>query len=96
MQKDGKLSNIFRFIDDPCFFNNDGFVNNSSYTYPDVLELKKENEDTCKASFLDFSIEVHERKFTTKLFDKKDVFPFYINRILIQIQYAISNTLRFD
>lgn len=44
------------------------------------MELKKENEDSCKASFLDFSIEVHNRKFTTKLLHKRIAFPFYINR----------------
>ena len=37
-----------------------------------------ENEGPCKASFLDLSVEVHDRKFTTNLFDK-DAFPFYIN-----------------
>lgn len=63
MQKTGKLLNNFRFTDDLCFFNNSEFEKNSNDIYPDVLELKKENEDTCKVS----STEVHDRKFTTKL-----------------------------
>ena len=32
-----------------------------------------------KASFLDLSVEVNNRRFTTKLFNEKDVFPIYIN-----------------
>ena len=45
------------------------------------MSCKKENEDPCKALFLDFSIELHDSKFTTELFDKRSVFPFYINRM---------------
>lgn len=33
----------------------------------------------CRASFLDLSVEVNNRKFTTNLFNEKDVFPIYIN-----------------
>ena len=45
MRKVGIFSNIFRFIDDLCSFNNDEFENNFDDIYPDELELKKENED---------------------------------------------------
>ena len=38
-----------------------------------------ENESPCKALFLNLSIGFHDWKFTTKLFDKRDTFPFYIN-----------------
>ena len=64
------------FIDDLCTFNNNEFENNYKDIYPDELELKKENEDPCKASFFDLSIEVHDSKFTTELFDKGMLFPF--------------------
>ena len=47
--------------------------------YPNKLQLKKENEDSYKASFLDLSIEIHNRKLTTNLFVNRDAFPFYIN-----------------
>ena len=70
------------FIDDLCTFNNNEFENNYKDIYPDELELKKENEDPCKASFFDLSIEVHDSKFTTELFDKRDAFSFYINCML--------------
>ena len=46
------------------------------------MKLKKENEDPCKALFLDLSIEVHDRMLTTELTDKRDAFLFYINRTL--------------
>ena len=45
------------------------------------MELNKENEDPCKVSFLNISIEVLYRKFTTELFDKRDAFHFNINCI---------------
>ena len=47
---------VFSFIDDLCTFNNDEFENNYNDLYPDELELKKENEDSYKASVLDLSI----------------------------------------
>ena len=34
------FSNIFRFIDDLCTFNNDEFENNYDNIFPDELELK--------------------------------------------------------
>ena len=71
----------FWFIDDLCIFNNDEFENNYNDIYANELELKKENDDPSKALFLDLSIEAHDRKFSTKLFNKRDAFPFYINRM---------------
>ena len=41
--------------------------------YPDELKREKENEDPSKVLFLELSIEVQ--------FDKRDPFPFYINRM---------------
>ena len=41
------FSNIFRFLDGPFTFNN-----NYNDIYHNKLELKKENEDPCKALFL--------------------------------------------
>ena len=45
------------------------------------MELKKENKDHCKVSFLHLSTEFYDRKFTAKLFDERNTFPFYINRM---------------
>ena len=56
MRKAWIFLNIFRFIDDLCTFNNDEFENSYSDFYFHELELKKENKDSCKASFLDLSI----------------------------------------
>ena len=55
-------------------FNDDEFENDYNDIYPGELELKKENEDPCKASFLDLSIVVYDRKFKKNLFDKRDAF----------------------
>ena len=48
----------------------------ANYIYPDIMELKKENEDPCKAFFY-LSIEVPDKKFTTELLDKRDAFFSY-------------------
>ena len=69
------FSNIFRFIDDLCTFNNNKFGNNYKDIYPDDIEIQKENESPCKAWILDLLTEVCDRKFTTELFDKTDAFP---------------------
>ena len=89
LQKTRIFSVIFRFIDDLCTFNNDELENNYNNIYPHELELKKKNEDPCKASFLDLSEEVYNRKFSTNLLDKRDAFPFYSNRM----PYLDSNTI---
>ena len=39
----------FRIIDDLCTVNNNEFENNYNDVYHAELELKKENEDPCKA-----------------------------------------------
>ena len=71
MQKAHIFPNIFRFIDDLCIFNDNEFENNYNGIYPNVLELKKENEDLCKASSLDLSKEVNNGKYTTAQFTKR-------------------------
>ena len=60
MQKSRIFLNIFRFIDDLYTFNNDEFESNYNDIYPNEPELQKENEDPCKASCLDLSIEFHD------------------------------------
>ena len=52
-------------------FNNDKLENDYNDIYPDELKHKLENEDPYEASFYYLSIEVHDWKFATKLFDKK-------------------------
>ena len=89
------FSNFLRFIDDLCTFNNNKFENSYNDIYPNKLKFKKENENPCKALFLDLSIEFHDRKVTTELLNKRDAFSFYINckpyfdsNILSKIFYA--------
>ena len=57
--------------------------------YPDELEIQTKNEDSCKALFLDPSREVHDIKFITELFDKKDAFTCHITYLLPFISYAL-------
>ena len=71
LRKAGTFSNNFNFTDE--------FENNYKDSYPDELELKKKNEETCKISILHLWIEVYDRKCTIELTDKRDSFPFYIS-----------------
>lgn len=79
LRKTRILSNISRFMYDLCTFSNDEFEKSYNDINPDVLKMKKENEDPCKSSFMDLSTKVHDRKFTTKLSVKTDAYLFYIN-----------------
>ena len=72
------FSNIFRFIDDLCTFNNDEFENNYDNIFPDELELKN----------LVISIEVKKWNLPlSRLIRDMPFLPFYINRM----SYCDSN-----
>ncbi len=59
--------------------NNDGVMERIwKEIYPPELILKKENSTDQKATFLDLNIEIIEKKFVTKLYDKRDNFKFNI------------------
>ena len=76
-----KFSHTFRFIDDLNAMNDSGeFERHINYIYPEELELKKECGNK-SASFLDLDIQIENGKFCTKLFDKRDAFPFEIVRM---------------
>lgn len=51
--------------DDLCTCNNEEFENNFKDIYPDELKPKKVNEDPCKVSFFEFSIEVNDKRVLT-------------------------------
>ena len=77
----------FRFIDDLLNINGvDAFVENWKKIYPANLELKVEHLGN-KATFLDLEIEVIDRRFVFKLYDKRDSFNFFI----VRMPYLDSN-----
>ena len=51
------------------------------------MELQKENCGNSHASFLDLEISIVDNQFCTKLFDKRDTFPFSI----VRMPYKCSN-----
>ena len=66
-----KINNSFWFIDDLLSQNNDStFEKHYKDIYPTELELKKENNSNCCASFLDIYMYIENGDFHTKLFDK--------------------------
>ena len=73
-----KLYNIFRFIDDLNSINDGGEFESNYLTYPEELQLGKENNDKNQASFLDLNIKIKDGEFYFDLFDKRDSFPFSI------------------
>ena len=76
-----RLSNIFRFIDDLIALN-DGheFLKSFKDIYPVEMVLKQENDTDQSASFLDLEINIDDKSFTSKLYDKRDSFNFSIVR----------------
>ena len=77
-----KFGQIYRYIDDLLALN-DGhsFEDFHHEIYPDELQLNKENVDYTSTNFLDLHINIVDGIFTTRLFDKRDHFGFYINRL---------------
>ena len=82
MNRIRKFNYIFRFIDDLIAINDDKeFENNIKNIYPEELELKKENIGDQQASYLDFYAKISNKKFSLKLYDKRDDFNFEIVRM---------------
>ena len=78
-----KFGNVWRFIDDLGALNYNGeFEKAAPKIYPPELELKKENDGSKNASFLDLDITIEDDKTCSlKLYDKRDAFPFDIVRL---------------
>ena len=77
-----KFTNTFRFIDDLNALNDGGeFEKHHQEIYPTELILKKENTSFKSATFLDLNINIIAGQFITKLYDKRDSFPFFIVRL---------------
>lgn len=82
------FNNVFRFIDDLCALNDGGlFERHHKNIYPEEMELKKENDGSMNASFLDLDLSIVNSQFSLKLFDKRDAFPFNI----VRMPYISSN-----
>ena len=76
-----KFHGTFRFIDDLCALNDGGeFENSYQEIYPEELVLKLEHKGS-HATFLDLDLTVENGKITTKLYDKRDDFHFFIVRM---------------
>ena len=77
-----KINNSFRFADDLLSLNDSStFEKYYKNIYQIELELKKENNSSSCAFFLDLYIYIENEEFNTRLFDKRDNFGFDIVRI---------------
>ena len=75
------FTHTFRFIDDLLTINDrDEFLKTFNQIYPPELELNLEHSGD-HVDFLDLSITKENGRLTTKLFDKRDEFPFSIVRL---------------
>ena len=83
-----RFLNTFRFIDDLIAANDYGeFERSFKEIYPSELTLKKENEVDTESTFYDLEINVSDRKYNYKLYDKRDTFNFSI----VRFPYKESN-----
>ena len=63
-----RFGNVFRYIDDLLAINDNGeFEKNYAEIYPPELELKKENNNKDRSSFLDFQLTITNNNITTHL-----------------------------
>ena len=78
-KKARKYNNTSRFIDDLSTLNNDGVLtNDKEQIYPAELVLNEENENDQCGSFLDIAVNIVDKRFVTKIYDKRDDFDFEI------------------
>ena len=78
-KKAKRFNNTSRFIDDLATLNNDGALAEDKHLiYPAELVLNEENENEEKGNFLDISVEIVNKKFITKTYDKRDDYKFEI------------------
>ena len=82
-----KCSNTVRYIDDLLTLNNSSFESEIPNIYPSELELKRTTESPLELSYLDITIRIDCNRFVTTLYDKRDVFQFYI----VNFPYLDSN-----
>ena len=73
---------MFRFIDDLITLNDDDeFMRSYIDIYPREKELNIENENTQAASHLDLDLKISDGIFNSKLYDKREAFPFSVVRM---------------
>ena len=73
------LSHNNRYIDDMLVVNaGEMFDRVKDEIYPQELVLNKENSEKDHAHFLDMDISIIDGRFSVKLYDKRDSFPFKI------------------
>ena len=82
-----KCSNTVRYIDDLLTLNNSSLESEIPNIYPSELELKRTTESPLELSYLDITIRIDCNRFVTTLYDKRDVFQFYI----VNFPYLDSN-----
>jgi hypothetical protein len=87
-----KLQYCFRYIDDISVINDDDYFETIwKEIYPSSLTLKKMNRSNNEAEILDIEVKVINRKFFSKVYNKRLSFPFTCN-IFPCIQSNISIT----
>jgi hypothetical protein len=70
---------VYRYIDDITVINGNGVLDEwFKEIYPNSLSLEKVNSDKLKADVLDLGIQITDKKFTYKTYDKRRDFNFKI------------------
>ena len=81
LQRARRFNHTFRFIDDLLTINDrDEFLSSFKEIYPPELQLNLEHSGD-RVTFLDLEITKEDGHFNTKLYDKRDDFPFSIVRL---------------
>ena len=67
-----------RYFDDILNINNDYYDNMVCQIYPSELQLNKANTSDTEAAFLNLHLSISNDIVSTKIYDKRDDFDFYI------------------
>ena len=93
LQKARRFANTFRFIDDLLTINDDNlFFEAFKDIYPEELQLNLEGSGD-QVWFSDLHLKKRDGHLETKLYDKRDEFPFDIVRLPFASSNILSNVL---
>ena len=86
-----------RYVDDLLNIDNNFFDSMLNRIYPSELQLSKANVSDAEASFLDLHLSISDGFVKTKIYDKRDDFPFLDGNVPRSASYGvyISQLIRF-
>ena len=93
----GSFNSTSRYLDDLLNIDNPYFEGVVNQIYPSELQLNKANTSDTEAPFLDLHLSISNGFVSSKIYDKRDDFPFLDGDVPRRLSYGeyISQLIRF-